>query len=86
VSREGIGGLGHLSVQFAGTWIPYCRHRRGARMEKLAKIWRHVYIEAAVDDAAAALQRMGGPRSVLATATSGGAMGHWYLSCGPAAS
>src|SRR5262249_51406154 len=35
----------------------------------------HLYIDAAVDDAAAVLQRMGGARAILATGTSGGAMG-----------
>jgi D-arabinose 1-dehydrogenase-like Zn-dependent alcohol dehydrogenase len=74
---QGIGGLGHLGVQFA-------RHLgfrtvaigRGRDKEKLAKdLGAHVYIDAAVDDAAAALQRMGGARAILATGTSGDAMG-----------
>ncbi len=77
VAVQGIGGLGHLGVQFA-------RHMgfhtvaigRGREKEKLAKdLGAHVYIDAAVDDAPAALQRMGGARAILATATSGGAMG-----------
>src|ERR1700682_2825087 len=77
VAVQGIGGLGHLGVQFA-------RHMgfhtvaigRGSEKEKLAKdLGAHVYIATAVDDAAAALQRMGGARAILATATSGDAMG-----------
>src|ERR1700692_491220 len=77
VAVQGIGGLGHLGVQFA-------RHMgfhtvaigRGSEKEKLAKdLGAHVYIDPAVDDAAAALQRMGGARAILATATSGDAMG-----------
>ena len=48
----------------------------GCEKEKLAKdLGAHVYIDTAVDDAAAALQRMGGARAILATATSGDAMG-----------
>jgi propanol-preferring alcohol dehydrogenase len=44
--------------------------------EKLAKdLGAHVYIDTAVDDAAAVLQRWGGARAILATAPSGGAMG-----------
>ena len=35
----------------------------------------HVYIDAAAEDAAAVLQRMGGTRAILATGTSGHAMG-----------
>ena len=74
---QGIGGLGHLGIQFA-------RHMgfhtvaigRGREKEKLAKdLGAHVYIDTAVDDAAAVLQRMGGARAILATATSGDAMG-----------
>lgn len=74
---QGIGGLGHLGIQFA-------RHMgfhtaaigRGREKEKLAKdLGAHVYIDTAVDDAAAVLQRMGGARAILATAPSGGAMG-----------
>jgi D-arabinose 1-dehydrogenase-like Zn-dependent alcohol dehydrogenase len=49
---------------------------RGRDKEKLAKdLGAHVYIDTAVDDAAAALQRMGGARAILATAPSGDAMG-----------
>src|SRR5437016_1285440 len=77
VAVQGVGGLGHLGIQFA-------RHMgfhtvaigRGREKEKLAKdLGAHVYIDTAVDDAAAVLQRMGGARAILATAPSGGAMG-----------
>src|ERR1700747_2610166 len=77
VAVQGIGGLGHLGVQFA-------RHMgfrtvaigRGRDKEKLAKdLGAHVYIDAAAEAAATALQRMGGARAILATGTSGDAMG-----------
>src|SRR5882757_6596115 len=77
VAVQGIGGLGHLGIQFA-------RHMgfrtvaigRGSEKEKLAKdLGAHVYIDSAADDAAAALQHMGGARAILATAPSGDAMG-----------
>ncbi len=77
VAVQGIGGLGHLGVQFA-------RHLgfhtvaigRGGDKEKLAKdLGAHVYIDTALDDAAAVLQRMGGARAILATAPSGDSMG-----------
>ena len=76
VAVQGIG-LGHLGIQFA-------RHMgfrtaaigRGREKEKLAKdLGAHVYIDTAVDDSAAVLQRMGGARAILATAPSGDAMG-----------
>ena len=49
---------------------------RGGDKEKLAKdLGAHVYIDSAVEDATAVLQRMGGARAILATAPSGSAMG-----------
>ena len=77
VGVQGIGGLGHLGVQFA-------RHMgfrtvaigKGRDKEKLAKdLGAHAYIDTAVEDAAALLQHMGGARAILATAPSGDAMG-----------
>jgi alcohol dehydrogenase, propanol-preferring len=77
VAVQGIGGLGHLGVQFA-------RHMgfrtvaigRGGDKEKLAKdLGAHIYIDTAVEDTGAALQRLGGARAILATAPSGDAMG-----------
>src|ERR1700739_1268914 len=77
VAVQGIGGLGHLGVQFA-------RHMgfhtvalgRGADKEKLAKeLGAHVYVDTEVEDAGSALQRMGGASAILATAPSGSAMG-----------
>ena len=77
VAVQGIGGLGHLGVQYARRMgFRTVAIGRGSDKEKLAKdLGAHVYIDAAVDDAAAALQRMGGARAILATATSGDAMG-----------
>jgi D-arabinose 1-dehydrogenase-like Zn-dependent alcohol dehydrogenase len=77
VAVQGIGGLGHLGVQFA-------RHMgfrtiaigRGRDKEKLAKdLGAHAYIDAVAEDAAAVLQCMGGARAILATGTSGEAIG-----------
>ena len=77
VAVQGIGGLGHLGIQFA-------RHMgfhtvalgRGDDKEKLARdLGAHLYIDTTVDDAAIILHRMGGARAVLATAPSGDAMG-----------
>ena len=77
VAVQGIGGLGHLGVQFARRMgFHTVAIGRGREKEKLAKdLGAHDYIDAAVDDAAAALQRMGGARAILATSTSGEAMG-----------
>jgi D-arabinose 1-dehydrogenase-like Zn-dependent alcohol dehydrogenase len=49
---------------------------RGRDKEKLAKdLGEHLYIDPAVEDAAAVLQRMCRARAILATGTSGDAMG-----------
>jgi D-arabinose 1-dehydrogenase-like Zn-dependent alcohol dehydrogenase len=77
VAMQGIGGLGHLGVQFAKHMgFHTVAIGKGREKEKLAKdLGAHVYIDSAVDDAAAVLQRMGGARAILATAPSGDAMG-----------
>ena len=77
VAVQGVGGLGHLGIQFARRMgFLTVAIGRGRDKQKLAKdLGAHIYIDAAVEDAAAALQRMGGARAILATATSGDAMG-----------
>jgi propanol-preferring alcohol dehydrogenase len=77
VAVQGIGGLGHLGVQFARQMgFHTVAIGRGREKEKLAKdLGAHIYIDTAVDDAAAVLQRMGGARAILATGTSGDSMG-----------
>src|SRR6202035_1202880 len=77
VAVQGIGGLGHLGVQFARHMgLRTVATGKGGDKEKLAKdLGAHLYIDSAVDDAAAVLQRLGGARAILATATSGDAMG-----------
>ena len=77
VAVQGIGGLGHLGVQFARhTGFRTVAIGRGRDKEKLAKdLGARLYIDAAVEDTATVLQRMGGARAILATGTSGDAMG-----------
>jgi propanol-preferring alcohol dehydrogenase len=77
VAVQGIGGLGHLGVQFASRMgFRTVAIGRGSEKEKLAKaLGAHVYVDTAVEDAAAVLQRLGGARAILATAPSGDAMG-----------
>jgi alcohol dehydrogenase, propanol-preferring len=77
VAVQGVGGLGHLDIQLARRMgFLTVAIGRGRDKQKLAKdLGAHVYIDAAVEDAAAALQRMGGTRAILATATRGDAMG-----------
>jgi hypothetical protein len=52
---------------------------RGREKEKLAKdLGAHVYIDGTVEDAGAALQRMGGDRAILASGTSSSATRKLY--------
>jgi alcohol dehydrogenase, propanol-preferring len=77
VAVQGIGGLGHLGIQFARQMgFLTVAIGRGSEKEKLAKdLGAHIYIDTVVDESAAILQRMGGARAILATAPSGDAMG-----------
>ncbi len=76
VAVHGIGGLGHLGVQFAVKMgFKTVAIARGADKEPLAKTlgaWR--YIDSQTQDAAEELTRLGGARVILATVTSGPAM------------
>ncbi len=77
VAVQGIGGLGHLGIQFARRMgFHTVAVGRGAEKATLAKnLGAHLYIDTAAEDAASVLQRMGGARAILATAPSGSAIG-----------
>ena len=71
VAILGIGGLGHLAVQFAKKMGFYTiAIARGADKEPLAKkLGAHHYINSDSQNAAAELKKMGGAKAILATAT-----------------
>jgi D-arabinose 1-dehydrogenase-like Zn-dependent alcohol dehydrogenase len=72
----GIGGLGHLAVQFASKMgFETIAIARGQDKEPLAKqLGARHYIDSSAGDPAAQLQQMGGARIIVATATSAQAM------------
>lgn len=76
VAILGIGGLGHLGVQFANKLgFRTVAIARGADKEALSRtLGAHHFIDNAVEDVAAALNRLGGARAVLATVTNAKAM------------
>ena len=76
VAVLGIGGLGHLGVQFAAKMgCNTVAIARGKDKEELAlKLGATRYIDSSSSDAAAELTKMGGAKVILATATSGKAM------------
>jgi D-arabinose 1-dehydrogenase-like Zn-dependent alcohol dehydrogenase len=76
VAVVGIGGLGHLGVQFANKLgFRTVAIARGADKEALSrKFGADEFIDSAAEDVAAALNRLGGARAVLATVASAEAM------------
>ena len=72
VAIHGIGGLGHLALQYAGR-LGYrtVALSRGPQKERLAReLGAHTYVDTDATDAAAALQELGGARVILCTAPS----------------
>ncbi|MGA2319457.1 MAG: alcohol dehydrogenase [Solirubrobacteraceae bacterium] len=76
VAILGLGGLGHLGVQFAAKLgFHTVAIARGREKEELARrLGARHYIDSTVQDPAAELSRLGGARIVLATVTSAPAM------------
>ena len=76
VAVLGLGGLGHLGVQFASKMgFKTVAIARGQDKEPLAKslgAWR--YIDSRAQDPSAELQKLGGAKVILATVTAGDAM------------
>src|SRR6476469_7185161 len=76
VAVLGLGGLGHLGVQYAAKMgFHVVGISRGKDKEELARqLGAAIYIDSQAQDSAAELQKMGGAKIILATATSGEAM------------
>jgi D-arabinose 1-dehydrogenase-like Zn-dependent alcohol dehydrogenase len=76
VAILGVGGLGHLGVQFASKMgFKTVAIARGKDKEALAKkLGAQYYIDSEGQDVAAELNKLGGAKVILATVTSGKAM------------
>ena len=76
VAVLGIGGLGHLGIQFAAKFgFRVAAIGRGAESEPLARrLGASLYIDNKSTNAAEALQKLGGAQVILATAPSSKAM------------
>ncbi|MGA6950717.1 MAG: alcohol dehydrogenase [Candidatus Sulfotelmatobacter sp.] len=85
VAVQGIGGLGHLGIQFANKFgYKVAAIGRGAENGPLAKkLGASVYIDSQAANAAEALQELGGARVILATAPSSKAMSELINGLGP---
>ena len=76
VAVQGIGGLGHLGLQYAAKMgFRTVAISRGADKEALArKLGAHEYVDTEITPAAEGLQKLGGADLVLATAPNAEAM------------
>jgi 2-desacetyl-2-hydroxyethyl bacteriochlorophyllide A dehydrogenase len=85
VAVMGIGGLGHLGIQYARQMgFRTVAIGRGADKEPLArKLGAHTYIDTATASSAAALQALGGARVILATAPDSKAISSLVDGLGP---
>jgi propanol-preferring alcohol dehydrogenase len=76
VAVQGIGGLGHLGVQYASKLgFRVAAIARGTdKADLAARLGAEHYIDSAAEDPGAALQKLGGAAAIIATAASGGSM------------
>ena len=85
VAVQGIGGLGHLGIQFASKFgYKVAAVGRGSENAALAKkLGASVYIDSKATNAAEELQKLGGARVILATAPNSKAMSALIDGLGP---
>jgi D-arabinose 1-dehydrogenase-like Zn-dependent alcohol dehydrogenase len=85
VAVQGIGGLGHLAIQYASKFgYKVAAIGRGSENTELAiKLGASLYIDSNATNAAAELQKIGGAQVVLATAPSSKAMSALIDGLGP---
>jgi D-arabinose 1-dehydrogenase-like Zn-dependent alcohol dehydrogenase len=72
VAVHGIGGLGHLGVQYAQRmgFVTVAINRGNDKQELAKKLGAHHYLDATATDVVSELQKLGGARVILATAPS----------------
>src|SRR5271165_1528910 len=85
VAVQGIGGLGHLGIQFANKFgYKVAAIGRGSQIQSLAtKLGADVYIDSKEKTAAEELQKLGGARVIIATAPDPKAMAELIGGLGP---
>ena len=85
VAVQGIGGLGHLGIQFANKFgYKVAAIGRGAENAALAKkLGATLYIDSQATNAAEELQKLGGAKVIAATAPSSKAMSELVDGLGP---
>ncbi len=73
VAVQGVGGLGHLGIQFARAmgFHVVAVSRSGEKAVEAQELGAHDFIDTTKGDPAGALRKLGGARVILATAVSG---------------
>ena len=76
VAVQGVGGLGHLGIQFASKFgYKVAAVGRGPENADVAKqLGANVYVDSKSEDPAEALRKMGGAKAIVATAPNSKAM------------
>ncbi len=85
VAVQGIGGLGHLGIQYARQmgFRTVAIGRGGDKQALARKLGAHQYIDTSAGDPAEALQKMGGANVILATAPDSKSMSALVNGLGP---
>ncbi len=85
VAVQGIGGLGHLGIQFANKFgYKVAAIGRGPENAALAqKLGAHIYIDSKATKPAEQLQKLGGAKVIIATAPNSKAMSELVDGLGP---
>jgi len=85
VAVQGIGGLGHLGIQYARQmgFRTVAIGRGGDKQALAKKIGAHEYVDTSTGDPAEALQKLGGAHVVLATAPDSKSMSALVNGLGP---
>ena len=76
IAVQGIGGLGHLGIQYAATlgYQVAAIARGGDKAALATELGADHYIDSTATDPAAALRELGGAAAIIATAASGASM------------
>ncbi|HTY85533.1 MAG TPA: alcohol dehydrogenase [Silvibacterium sp.] len=85
VAVQGIGGLGHLGIQYARQmgFRTIAIGRGGDKHPLAKKLGAHLYIDTTAGDPAQALQKLGGAQIILATAPDSKSMSAIFNGLGP---
>lgn len=86
VAVQGLGGLGHLALQYSRKmgYNTVAISSSDAKKEFATKLGANHYVDTSKEDAAEALQKLGGASLVVITAPNPKVMGPMVNACGPA--